>query len=138
MNLIAGALLSELDEEEAFWMLATMIESRTGYYVQSMIGLEVDERVLMSCLSYHAPDIADQLRRLEVAVESFSVSWLVCCFMESPLPLEACLQVWDALFVFGDELMFALSLAILKRSVGNGRSTHANYACQLRSTLDFG
>jgi len=47
MNLITGALLTCLDEEDAFWVLVSLIENRLGYYCKSMCGLQVGVALLL-------------------------------------------------------------------------------------------
>mmetsp|Transcript_15714 Transcript_15714/g.38760 ORF Transcript_15714/g.38760 Transcript_15714/m.38760 type:complete len:934 (-) Transcript_15714:366-3167(-) len=115
MNLVAAGLLSAMPEDDAFWALVCVIESRIGYYTKSMAGLLVDQHVLSSLISYYLPGLYDHLKKLEVTVASFTTSWFICLFMETPVPYEVCLGLWDYLFCYGDEMLFQVALAALKK-----------------------
>jgi hypothetical protein len=115
MNMLAGTLLTILEEESSFWILVVLVESRTGYYCKSMCGLEVDQLVFGSLVSYFLPKLADHLRQFDVAIPSFTVSWFVCLFVEAPLEdMDAIYTVWDHLLLKGDEFLFTMSLALLR------------------------
>eukprot|EP00466_Bigelowiella_natans_P002113 jgi/Bigna1/142361/aug1.69_g17069 len=115
MNLVAAGLLSVMDEADAFWSLVCVIESRIGYYTKSMAGLLVDQCVLESLFSYYLPDLYDHMKKLEVTIASFTTSWFICLFMETPVPYKVCMGLWDYLFCYGDEMLFQVSLALLKK-----------------------
>jgi len=116
MNLVAGGLLSLMDEEDAFWALVCVIESRIGYYTKSMAGLLVDQHVLDSLFSFYLPELYDHMNKLEVGVASFTTSWFICLFMETPVPYKICLGLWDYVFCYGDEMLFQISLAVLRKN----------------------
>jgi hypothetical protein len=129
LNMLAGTLLTLFlssdtsgaeAEENSFWILCTLVESRLGYFSKSMAGLEVDQLVLGSLVSYYLPRLADHLRLLEISLASFTVSWLVCLFVEAPLTVKPggdmrdIYEVWDYLFLRGDEFLFGFGLALLR------------------------
>jgi hypothetical protein len=117
MNSLGGLILTLFSsEEEAFWFLCVLIESRLSYYNRSLCGLAVDCRVLNSLISYHLPHIAKQLARYEIAVESFSIAWFVCLFCESPIPLLDTYAFLDWLLLYGDQIFFSIALALLKNN----------------------
>jgi hypothetical protein len=118
MNLLAAVALTQLpSEEEAFWLLTCLIEGRIGYYAKSMAGLETDQRVFSSLISYFLPRLADHLKEYNVLLASFTVSWFVCLWVESPLGrlTKEVYPLWDQLLLRGDELLFGFSLALLAR-----------------------
>lgn len=115
MNQIAGALLTVLrDEEMTFWVLVCMIESRIGYYSPSMCGLEVDQRVMQALCSYTCPKLSRHLQEHSCAVGMFAVPWFLCLGVEAPIPIGSIPLFWDHLFLYGDELIFAIGLELLK------------------------
>jgi hypothetical protein len=117
LNHIAGCLLTLLDEESCFWIFCCIVETRSGYYCKSMCGLEVDQQVFSSLVSYFLPSVYDHLRQFDVTIPSFTVSWFVCLFVEAPLEctrMDEIYAVWDHLFLYGDEFLFAFSLALLQ------------------------
>lgn len=116
MNALAGTLLTVMEEEEdAFWCLAVLVESRMGYYCRSMCGLEVDQLVFSSLVQYFLPSLYDHLKQYDVTIPSFTVSWFVCLFVEAPLDsMNDIYAVWDRLLLYGDEMLFAMSIALLR------------------------
>lgn len=48
MGVIGGSLLLFLEEEDAFWMMVSLIEDilPPAYYTETLIGLQADQRVL--------------------------------------------------------------------------------------------
>ena len=83
-----------------------------------MCGLEVDQQVFSSLVSYFLPSVYDHLRPLRRGRSRASLSpGFVCLFVEAPLEatrMEEIYQVWDHLFLYGDEFLFAFSLALLQ------------------------
>jgi ankyrin repeat protein len=114
MNVITGVLIMTLkNEEDVFWVLASMIENRMGYYARSMCGLKVDQRVLGDMIAYWEPDLFDHMTKHDVHIHAFTISWFLCLFMENPLPHEQGAVFWDNLLLYGDELLFQLAIGIL-------------------------
>lgn len=59
MNFIGAVLLLYLSEEQAFWVLAAMIEDilPPNYYSVNMMGSRVDQLVFYSCLAWKLPKL---------------------------------------------------------------------------------
>lgn len=114
LNYLAGVLLTQLKDEDAFWVFSSMIENRMGYYCKSMCALQVDQAVLADLLATHNPAVYDHLTQHNITVASFSVSWFMCHYMYAPLPLESVVPLWDHLFMYGDEMLFNMALQIFE------------------------
>ena len=91
-----------LPEHLAFAVTCHVLESRLAYYSKSMLGAVMDARVLRDLLSRYESDLASTLRKHGVSVEHFSASWLLCCFVGTPLEPSAAARVWDIQFVMGE------------------------------------
>uniref|UniRef100_A0A7S4DIU8 Rab-GAP TBC domain-containing protein n=3 Tax=Lotharella globosa TaxID=91324 RepID=A0A7S4DIU8_9EUKA len=113
MNFICAGLLTVLGEEEAFWAFCVLIESRLGYYTATMISLKVDQSCLNRMISFKSPKVYSHMIKLGVSIHSFTTAWLLCLFMENPLPYETAIKYWDYLFCYGDEMLFHMALEIL-------------------------
>jgi len=50
----------------------------------------------------------------EVVVQSFSVSWLICLYCESPLNLTDTVKLWDYIICYGDSILFQFAISLLK------------------------
>ena len=115
MNQLCGALLLLMPEEDAFWVLTCIVESRMGYYAKSMCGLLVDQRVLEDLLRFALPSLYSHFNGMDVSISAFTVSWFMCLFMEAPIPHAKAVRFWDLLLLYGDEILFQLALYILRK-----------------------
>ena len=114
-TLPAAALVKLLTRATLRQVLVCMIECRMGYYCPSMCGLSVDQRVMESLFQHELPVLHKHLQDSACAVGAFAVSWFLCLFVESPIPIEFVPLFWDRLFLYGDELIFSLTLALLRQ-----------------------
>ncbi|KAJ8527857.1 hypothetical protein K7X08_015308 [Anisodus acutangulus] len=116
MNYVAALLLLVMKtEEEAFWMIAVLLENVlvSDCYNKSLSGCHVEQRVFKDLLNKKAPRIAAHLDALEFDVSLVCTEWFLCLFAKS-LPSETTLRVWDVLFNEGANLLFHVALAIFK------------------------
>ena len=140
MNFLAGVLLLLLDEEEAFYLLAVLLEelcavpmdggtAGTGngnaaaqpssdraplyYHSPSLSGAHIDSEVFIALLEEKLPRVAAQFQRMSFPLSPLTISWLLCLFVNT-LPLETTLVVWDVLFSEGSKMLFRAALSIVK------------------------
>ncbi len=116
MNILAAGLLRILPEEDAFWALDAIVDARASYYSKSMAGIVVDQTVLDALVRFEDPKLYARLNRSYVGFVDFSTQCFMCLFAGVGLPFSHVLRLWDALFVAGDELTFALAISMLLRS----------------------
>ncbi|KAL0311162.1 UNVERIFIED_CONTAM: TBC1 domain family member 2A [Sesamum angustifolium] len=116
LNYVAALLLLVMKtEEDAFWMLAVLLEDVlvNDCYTNNLSGCHVDQRD--SC----------SLDALEFDVSLVCTEWFLCLFSKS-LPSETTLRVWDILFCEGANVLFNVALAIFKvafNKIGNMTTT---------------
>ena len=132
MNVLCGALLLYLEEEDAFWVLTAIVKMHVGYYTKTMCSLMVDQRVLEDLFSFSQPSLHDHMLKYDVRISMFSVSWFLCMFVESPISINISTLFWDHLFFFGDEVMFRMALAIV-----NSKSEKIHSLNNIGDMLDF-
>ncbi|KAL3352663.1 hypothetical protein AABB24_020587 [Solanum stoloniferum] len=116
LNYVAALLLLVMKtEEEAFWMIAVLLENVlvTDCYNKNLSGCHVEQRVFKDLLTKKCPRIAAHLEALEFDVSLVCTEWFLCLFAKS-LPSETTLRVWDVLFNEGANLLFHVALAIFK------------------------
>ncbi|CAA0837037.1 Ypt/Rab-GAP domain of gyp1p superfamily protein [Striga hermonthica] len=116
LNYVAAMLLLVMKtEEEAFWMLAVLLENVlfNDCYTSNLSGCHVDQRVFRDLLTKKCPRIAAHLEILEFDVSLVCTEWFICLFSKS-LPSETTLRVWDILFYEGANVLFNVALAIFK------------------------
>ncbi|GAB4859374.1 hypothetical protein Ancab_010837 [Ancistrocladus abbreviatus] len=116
LNYVAALLLLVMKtEEDAFWMLAVLLENVlvNDCYTNNLSGCHVEQRVFKDLLAKKCPRIAAHLEALEFDVSLVATEWFLCLFSKS-LPTETTLRVWDILFDEGAKVLFHVALAIFK------------------------
>ncbi|KAL3502652.1 hypothetical protein ACH5RR_037101 [Cinchona calisaya] len=116
LNYVAALLLLVMKtEEDAFWMLAILLENVlvSDCYTNNLSGCHVDQRVFKDLLAKKCPRIAAHLEALEFDVPLVCTEWFLCLFSKS-LPSETTMRVWDVLFYEGAKVLFHAALAIFK------------------------
>ncbi|CAN6472145.1 unnamed protein product [Victoria cruziana] len=116
LNYVAALLLLVMKtEEDAFWMLATLLENVlvNDCYTDNLSGCHVEQRVFKDLLSKKCPRIAGHLEAMGFDVSLVATEWFLCLFSKS-LPSETTMRVWDVLFNEGVNVLFRVALAIFK------------------------
>lgn len=118
MNLItANLLLIMPSAEEAFWILACMIEKilPSGYYDHSLLASRADQQVLRGYVAEVLPRLSAHFDDLGIALETMTFQWFLSVFTDC-LSAEALFRVWDVVLCFGDgsTFLFQVALALLK------------------------
>lgn len=120
MNMLAAIILEVVrgDKFEAFDLLIYLIDELLPpkYYSENMTGVTVDMAVLKELLRYKMPALGRHFDSLvgedePPLINAFTIQWLVTLFANS-LPKYQVLRVWDLIFLFGNEIMLRMILAI--------------------------
>jgi len=100
MNFIAAVCLRTMTEEEAFWVLAYMVERLFPDYFTNMEGALADKQCIDWLLQTSLPEVADHFTRLDGLP---AVLWqaLLCIFANNIVPSEGVYVLWAALFRHG-------------------------------------
>lgn len=123
MNLItANILLITPSAEEAFWILASIIEKILphGYYDHSLISSRADQQVLRQYVRTVLPKLSAHLDSLSVELEALTFQWFLSVFTDC-LCAEALFRVWDVVLCTNDgsTFLFQVALALLKLNESN-------------------
>ena len=118
MNLITACLLLIMPTaEDAFWVLATMIEEilPQNYYDQNLLTSRADQTVLRSYVAELLPKLSAHLDELEIELEALTFQWFLSVFTDC-LSAEALFRVWDVVLCMhdGSTFLFQIALALLK------------------------
>jgi hypothetical protein len=118
MNLITACLLLIMPTaEDAFWVLATMIENilPQNYYDQNLLTSRADQTVLRSYVTELLPKLSAHLDALEIELEALTFQWFLSVFTDC-LSAEALFRVWDVVLCMhdGSTFLFQIALALLK------------------------
>ena len=114
LNFLAGYLLLFFGEEDAFWLMVTLVNTRLPpeYFTDSMMGLHVDLNVLNAVIRTHLPRLHAHLSGLSVDIRPISFPWFLSVFIKT-LPIESTLRVWDSFVLEGSKVLFRTALALL-------------------------
>ncbi|KAM0029271.1 putative Rab-GTPase-TBC domain-containing protein [Helianthus debilis subsp. tardiflorus] len=116
LNYVAALLLLVMKtEEEAFWMLAVLLENVlvNDCYTDNLSGCHVDQRVFKDLLTKKCPRLSAHLDAIGFDVSLVATEWFLCLFSKS-LPSETTMRVWDVLFYEGASVLFYVALAVFK------------------------
>lgn len=116
LNYVAALLLLVMKtEEEAFWMLAVLLENVlvNDCYTDNLSGCHVEQRVFKDLLTKKCPRLSAHLESIGFDVSLVATEWFLCLFSKS-LPSETTMRVWDVLFYEGAKILFNVALAIFK------------------------
>ncbi|CAK7270965.1 hypothetical protein SEPCBS57363_004371 [Sporothrix epigloea] len=118
MNLIAANLLLVTPSaENAFWLLASIIETilPVGYYDHSLAGSRADQQVLRAYVADVLPRLSAHFDALSIDLETMTFQWFLSVFTDC-LSAEVLFRVWDVVFCLNDGsvFLFQVTLALLK------------------------
>ncbi|CAN6479207.1 unnamed protein product [Victoria cruziana] len=116
LNYVAAFLLLVMKEEEdAFWMLAVLLENVlvNDCYTGNLSGCHVEQKVFKDLLGKKCPRIATHLEAMGFDVSLVATEWFLCLYCKS-LPSETTMRIWDILFHEGAKVLFHVALAIFK------------------------
>ncbi|KAL7128519.1 hypothetical protein ABFS83_13G001200 [Erythranthe nasuta] len=116
LNYVAALLLLVMKtEEDAFWMLAVLLENVlvNDCYTSNLSGCHVEQRVFKDLLTKKCPRIAAHLEAMDFDVSLVCTEWFLCLYSKS-LPSETTMRIWDVLFYEGAKVLFNVALAVFK------------------------
>ncbi|KII84372.1 hypothetical protein PLICRDRAFT_362645 [Plicaturopsis crispa FD-325 SS-3] len=116
MNLITSTLLLvHADEEEAFWVLAAIIERLLPehFFSPSLLPSRACPLVLLDYVQEYIPKLHAHLADLGVDLAAICFSWFLSLFTDC-LPVETLFRVWDVFLVDGLDVLFRVALGILR------------------------
>jgi len=114
MNIICSLLLIFMNEEAAFWVLATICEDLVPeYYRPAMMGGSVDQSVFEFLIGWYFPNLQNHLRKLDGQLALLSLPWFLCLFIDY-IPMQCALRVIDSFLLEGPNILFKYALAVIK------------------------
>jgi hypothetical protein len=89
LNYIVGILLMHLNEEQAFWMLVSILEEilPANFYNPQLKGVRVDTHVLEELVKERLPRLYQHFMNTGIEVQTFATGWLMRLFVDI-FPIE--------------------------------------------------
>jgi len=115
MGTVVAHLLLLLEEEDCFWLMATLVEDilPATYFVSDFIGVRTDCLVIARLVSIHFPNVDELLRANDIELALIVFTWFLTVFA-SFVHVKILLRIWDLLFSEGDVILFKVMLALIK------------------------
>mmetsp|Transcript_49928 Transcript_49928/g.97938 ORF Transcript_49928/g.97938 Transcript_49928/m.97938 type:complete len:506 (-) Transcript_49928:274-1791(-) len=126
MGFLVGIFLMYMSEEEAFWMLESLLRSEkygenglSGLYSNGFPLLNQWNFVFSELLREQSTKLYNYFEKMEKEAghpwTTFTISWFMTLFA-AKLPFDCVLRVWDILLHEGVKIVFRVALFILKRA----------------------
>ncbi|KAK5639179.1 hypothetical protein RI129_011671 [Pyrocoelia pectoralis] len=115
MGMIVASLLLLLEEEDAFWIMVTVVEDLlpASYYSSTLIGIQADQRVLHTLISNYLPEVDEVLKNHDIELSLITSHWFLTLFA-SVVHMKILLHIWDLFFFSGSLVLFQVTLGMLK------------------------
>lgn len=134
-GVIVASLLLFLEEEDSFWMMATIVEDLlpASYYSSTLIGIQADQRVMQTLISNYLSVVDETLKSHDIELSLITLHWFLTLFANvvHMKILLRCVQdnfqsnrvsqfhlsvfrIWDWFFYDGSIILFQVTLAMLK------------------------
>ncbi|XP_066590271.1 small G protein signaling modulator 3 homolog [Prorops nasuta] len=112
---MAASFLLLLEEEDTFWMMATIVEDLlpASYYSATLLGVQADQRVLRTLVANYLPDIDQVLLQHDIELSLISLHWFLTLFA-SVVHMKILLRIWDLFLFDGSIVLFQITLGMLK------------------------
>ncbi|KAH3744266.1 TBC1 domain family member 9 [Pelomyxa schiedti] len=115
MNFITAMFLLHMEEEDAFWLLITLIENLLpgDYFTDNLAGVMIDMVVLNQFAQQHFSKLLEHLASYGIIIDVFAARWFLTLFI-GVFPLETALRIVDSFFYDGDKVLFRVVLGLLR------------------------
>lgn len=114
-GVIIASLLLLLEEEDAFWLMATIVEDLlpASYYSSTLLGVQADQRVLQTLISNYLSGIDETLKQHDIELSLITLQWFLTLFA-NVVHMKILLRIWDWFFYDGSVVLFQLTLGMVK------------------------
>ena len=77
MGTIVASLLLFLEEEDAFWLMCSIVEDilPASYYSHTLLGVQADMKVLRQLIATYLPEIEHQLKKHDIELSLVLINW---------------------------------------------------------------
>eukprot|EP01035_Chromulina_nebulosa_P018191 gene18191-23852_t len=115
LNFVGGMMLLFMEEEDAFWLLLTVVETLLpkDYYTRTMIGTYTDQYVLNHLVKEHLPELHHAIEEAQLQLPLVTVQWFMCIYVNTLRP-EIALRVWDIFLNEGSKVLFRIAISLFK------------------------
>ncbi|KAF7459355.1 TBC domain-containing protein [Cryptosporidium felis] len=115
MGFIVGVLLMYMSEEDSFFTLISILDKYkfSGHYLPGLPLLGTHLEKLRKLFKRRIPNLYTHFRNENIDETMFASQWFMTIFAYS-FNLESVARIWDLFFLEGVNIIFKVSIAILK------------------------
>ncbi|XP_055849031.1 small G protein signaling modulator 3 homolog isoform X2 [Episyrphus balteatus] len=114
-GVIAACLLLFMEEENAFWMMATIVEDLlpASYYSSTLLGIQADQRVMQTLIANYLASVDETLKKHDIELSLITLHWFLTLFA-NVVHMKILVRIWDWFFYEGSIVLFQLTLGMLR------------------------
>ncbi|XP_037948480.1 small G protein signaling modulator 3 homolog [Teleopsis dalmanni] len=114
-GVIVACLLLFMEEENAFWMMATIVEDLlpASYYSSTLLGIQADQRVMQTLIANYLSTVDETLKKHDIELSLITLHWFLTVFA-NVVHMKILVRIWDWFFYEGSIVLFQLTLGMLK------------------------
>mmetsp|Transcript_3141 Transcript_3141/g.6781 ORF Transcript_3141/g.6781 Transcript_3141/m.6781 type:complete len:723 (+) Transcript_3141:466-2634(+) len=118
MNFIAGMFLTLMTEEEAFWLLVSIMSDKPynmrGLFGEGMLQTHKVLYVAEKLIHHHLSRLARHFEKEHVHVTMYATQWLLTQYTSS-FKFDLVFRVWDVFLGEGWKIIYRIMLALLQK-----------------------
>eukprot|EP00535_Pseudo-nitzschia_heimii_P008345 CAMPEP_0197190054 /NCGR_PEP_ID=MMETSP1423-20130617/20915_1 /TAXON_ID=476441 /ORGANISM="Pseudo-nitzschia heimii, Strain UNC1101" /LENGTH=690 /DNA_ID=CAMNT_0042642335 /DNA_START=227 /DNA_END=2299 /DNA_ORIENTATION=+ len=118
MNFIAGMFLTLMTEEEAFWLLVSVMSDKPcnmrGLFGEGMLETHKVLYVAENLIHHYLSRLARHFEKEHVHVTMYATQWLLTQYTSS-FKFDLVFRVWDAFLGEGWKIIYRIMLALLQK-----------------------
>lgn len=116
MGVICATLLLSFEEEDAFWLMCSIVEDLLPgqYYSVSLFGVQVDIRVFRYLIQQYLPNIHKLFNEHDVDLVLICFQWFLTLY-SNVFHTRFTYRLWDYFFVYGSIILFQIGLMMFKQ-----------------------
>jgi len=115
LNFVAGMMLLFMQEEDAFWLFITVVDTLLphDYYSSTMVGTYIDQFVFAHIIQTRLEKVHAVLEGAALQIPLVTVQWFMCVYVNA-VPPETALRIWDMFLNEGPKVLFRVAVALFK------------------------
>ena len=143
MGVICATLLLLLEEEDAFWMMCSIVEDLLPgqYYSVSLFGVQVDIRVFRYLIQQYLPNIHRLFNEHDIDLTLICFQWFLTLY-SNVFHTKLTFHLWDYFFLYGSSILFQIGLLMLRQYEENlleltNSAQIFNFLCELPQLFEY-
>jgi small G protein signaling modulator 3 len=143
MGVICATLLLLFEEEDAFWMMCSIVEDLLPgqYYSVSLFGVQVDIRVFRYLIQQYLPNIHRLFNEHDIDLTLICFQWFLTLY-SNVFHTKFTYHLWDYFFLYGSIILFQIGLMMLRQyeesllELSNSAQIF-NFLCELPQLFEY-